>query len=108
MVGPCVSQLFYEGIWHPIDGDMLAVYLPKDNETIAGEQDLVRDNDLITRTHTQGILRPRGRAGDEWESWVYVFVGQVTGDLNADRQASMNNLRNRGVDGREVMNYWSV
>src|SRR5262245_47814163 len=90
LVGHCVTQVFYDGAWHLFDGDMHSLYLLRDNETIAGEQDLVRDHDLIKRTHTQGILRPQGRAGDEWESSIYVFEGDVTGDRNADRSSAMN------------------
>lgn len=89
LVGHCVTQVFYDDSWHLFDGDMHSVYLLRDNETIAGEQDLVRDHDLIKRTHTQGILRPQGRAGDEWESSIYVFEGAVSGDRNADRKATM-------------------
>jgi hypothetical protein len=90
LVGHCVTQVFYDGSWHLFDGDMHSIYLLRDNETIAGEQDLVRDHDLITRTHTQGILRPQGRAGDEWESSIYVFEGNVTGDRDSDRTSNMN------------------
>ena len=76
LVGHCVSQVFYDGRWHLMDGDMHSVYLLRDNQTVAGEQDLVRDHDLIRRTHTQGILQPDRRAGDEWESSIYVFKGR--------------------------------
>ena len=78
--------MFYDGGWHLFDGDMHSLYLLRDNETIASEQDLVRDHDLIKRTHTQGILRPQGRAGDEWEASIYVYEGDVAGDRNADRR----------------------
>jgi hypothetical protein len=90
LVGHCVTQVFYDGGWHLFDGDMHSMYLLRDNETIAGEQDLVRDHDLIKRTHTQGILRPQGRAGDEWEASIYVFEGDVAGDRNADSTSAMN------------------
>jgi len=70
-----VTQVFYDDAWHLYDGDMHSLYLLRDNETVAGEQDLVRDHDLIKRTHTQGILRPQGRAGDEWESFDLRFRG---------------------------------
>lgn len=90
LVGHCVSQVFYDDAWHLFDGDMHSIYLLRDNRTIAGEQDVVRDHDLIKRTHTQGILRPQGRAGDEWESSIYVFEGKVVGDRNADRESAMN------------------
>ncbi|HZN37018.1 MAG TPA: hypothetical protein VFB80_24475 [Pirellulaceae bacterium] len=90
LVGHCVTQVFYDGGWHLFDGDMHSLYLLRDNETIAGEQDLVRDHDLIKRTHTQGILRPAARAGDEWEASIYVFEGEVAGDRNADKTPAMN------------------
>jgi hypothetical protein len=75
---------------HLMDGDMQTIYLLRDNETIAGEQDLVRDHDLIRRTHTQGILQPDRREGDEWESSIYVFEGEVTGDRNSPGDTAMN------------------
>jgi hypothetical protein len=90
LVGHCVTQVFFDGGWRLFDGDMHSMYLLRDNETIAGEQDLVRDHDLIKRTHTQGILRPQGRAGDEWEASIYVFEGDITGDRNADGGPEMN------------------
>jgi hypothetical protein len=89
LVGHCVSQVFYDGAWHLMDGDMHSIYLLRDNETIAGEQDLVRDHDLIRRTHTQGILQPDGRAGDEWESSIYVFEGKVNGNRDSPRDTAM-------------------
>jgi hypothetical protein len=83
LVGHCVSQVFYEGAWHLMDGDMHSIYLLRDNETVASEQDLVRDHDLVRRTHTQGILQPDRRAGDEGESSIYVFEGAINGDRNS-------------------------
>ena len=88
LVGHCVSQVFYDGAWHLMDGDMHSIYLLRDNETVAGEQDLVRDHDLIRRTHTQGLLQSDNRAGDEWESSIYVFEGKVTGDRNSAMSAA--------------------
>src|SRR4051812_1449328 len=93
LVGHCVTQAFYDGGWHLMDGDMHSIYLLRDNETVASEQDLVRDHDLIRRTHTQGILQPDRRAGDEWESSIYVFEGRVTGDRNSASTALNMTLR---------------
>ena len=72
---------------------MQSIYLLRNNETIAGEQDLVRDHDLIRRTHTQGMLQTDRRAGDEWESSIYVFEGQVAGDRNSAASALNMTLR---------------
>ena len=93
LVGHCATQVFYDDKWHLMDGDMHSIYLLRDNQTVAGEQDLVRDHDLIRRTHTQGILQPDGRAGDEWESSIYVFEGQVNGDRNSANSSLAMTLR---------------
>src|SRR5579872_3879486 len=90
VIGHCITQVFFDGGWHLLDGDMHSMYLLRDNQTIAGEQDVVRDHDLVKRTHTQGILQADGRAGDEWESSIYVFEGPVNGDRNADVKTSMD------------------
>jgi hypothetical protein len=37
LVGHCATQVFYEGGWHLMDGDMHSIYLLRDNETVAGE-----------------------------------------------------------------------
>jgi hypothetical protein len=89
-VGHCISQAFYDGGWHLLDGDMHSVYLLRDNETVAGEQDIMRDHDLIKRTHCHGILQPDTRSGDEWEASLYVFEGEVTGERNSRGDTTMN------------------
>jgi hypothetical protein len=90
VVGHCVSQAFFDGRWNLFDGDMHSMYLLRDNRTIACEQDLVRDHDLIRRSHTQGILNPDSRAADEWESSIYVFEGKPEGDRNCATGTNMN------------------
>jgi hypothetical protein len=90
VVGHCVTQAYFDGRWHLFDGDMHAMYLLRDNRTVACEQDLVRDHDLIKRTHTQGILNPDKRANDEWEASIYIFEGPPAGDRNCAQDTSMN------------------
>jgi hypothetical protein len=90
LVGHCVTQVWFDGRWNLMDGDMHSIYLLRDNETIAGEQDLVRDHDLIRRTHTQGILQPDRRAADEWQASIYVFEGEVNGDRSSRTDTTMN------------------
>jgi hypothetical protein len=82
LVGHCVAQAYFDHRWNLMDGDQHCVYLLRDNETIAGEQDIVRDHDLVKRSHTQGILEPDVRSSDEWQSSIYVFEGEVKGDRN--------------------------
>jgi hypothetical protein len=90
VVGHCVTQAFFDGRWNLFDGDMHAMYLLRDNRTVACEQDLVRDHDLIRRTHTQGILNPDRRDNDEWEASIFMFEGQPAGDRNCAQNTSMN------------------
>jgi hypothetical protein len=89
-LGHCISQAFYDGGWHFYDGDMHSVYLLRDNQTVAGEQDIVRDHDLIKRTHSKGILFP-----DTWWSEpemcsMYFFEGPVTGERSGKADTTMN------------------
>lgn len=89
-VGHCISQAFYDGRWHMMDGDQHAIYLLRDNETIAGDQDLVRDHELVSRSHTQGILYPEIRGDEQHMAALYVFEGEVTGERNSKIDTTMN------------------
>ena len=89
-LGHCISQAFYDGSWHFYDGDMHSVYLLRDNQTVAGEQDIVRDHDLIKRTHSKGILFL-----DTWWSEpemcsMYFFEGPVGGERGNKTDTTMN------------------
>jgi hypothetical protein len=90
VVGHCVSQCYFDGRWNLFDGDMHSMYLLRDNRTIACEQDLVHDHDLIKRSHTQGILNPDKRATDEWQASIYVYEGAPEGDRNSATGTTMN------------------
>ena len=90
VVGHCVTQAFFDSRWNLFDGDMDSMYLLRDNRTVASEQDLVRDHDLVKRSHTQGILNPDSRASDEWEASIYVFEGKPAGDRNSATGTNMN------------------
>jgi len=64
-LGHRTSQVFFDGRWHLMDGDMGPIYLLRDNATVASEQDLTRDHDLVKRSHPQGILDPDRRVDSE-------------------------------------------
>ncbi|MGD0089230.1 MAG: putative Ig domain-containing protein [Planctomycetota bacterium] len=89
-VGHCISQVSYDGAWHFLDSDQHAVYLLRDNETVAGEQEFTRDHDLIRRSHTQGILFPDSRAAEEDVAAMYLFEGPVTGERRCKMDTTMN------------------
>jgi hypothetical protein len=90
VVGHCISQAYFDGRWNLFDGDLHSMYLLRDNRTVACEQDLVRDHDLVKRSHTQGILNPDKRGSDEWAASAYVYEGQPEGDRNSVTTTSMN------------------
>src|SRR6185503_20945551 len=87
--GHCIAQVFYDGAWHLYDGDMKAMYLNRDNETVAGEQDIVRDHDLIKRGHSQGILLPDTRGTQEWMAATYSFEGEPNGHRDCYKDGSL-------------------
>ncbi len=89
-LGHCISQAFYDGAWHFYDGDMHSVYLLRDNETVAGEQEIVRDHDLIKRTHSQGILFPDTWWQGQGMCAMYFYEGTVAGERGGDLRTSMN------------------
>src|SRR5437667_6590961 len=69
------SQVFYDGRWHLMDGDLGPVYLLRDNETIASEEELVRDHDLVKRSHPHGIVDPDRRADNEEHAALFMTEG---------------------------------
>jgi len=89
-LGHCISQVFYDGGWHFYDGDMHSIYLLRDNQTVASEQDIVRDHDLIKRTHSKGILFPDTWWSDPEMCSMYFFKGPVTGERSGKSDTTMN------------------
>jgi len=89
-LGHCISQAFYDNGWHFYDGDMHSVYLLRDNETVAAEQDLARDHDLVKRTHSKGILFPDTWWDGQGMCAMYSHEGPVTGQRGGDGGATMD------------------
>jgi hypothetical protein len=89
-LGHCISQAFYDGGWHFYDGDMHCVYLLRDNQTVAGEQDIVRDHDLIKRTHSKGILFLDAWWSDPDMCAMYFFEGPVGGERGNKTDTTMS------------------
>jgi acetyl esterase/lipase len=90
VVGHCITQVNFDGRWNLLDGDMGPFYLLRDNKTLASEQDLVRDHDLLKRTHTHGILDADSRSDAEWSAALFVYEGDAAGDRNSARDTTMN------------------
>jgi hypothetical protein len=73
--GHVLSEVWYDGAWHLLDGDEHILYLLRDNSTIAAEEDVVRDHDLVKRTHTYSILLRDNRRMDEFSASLFVHDG---------------------------------
>jgi hypothetical protein len=89
-LGHCISQAFYGNGWHFYDGDMHSVYLLRDNETVAGEQDIMRDHDLVKRTHSKGILFPDTWWDGQGMCAMYFYEGEVGGSRGGEVDTTMN------------------
>jgi acetyl esterase/lipase len=90
VVGHCITQVHFNGRWNLLDGDMGPFFLLRDNVTIASEQDIVRDHDLLKRTHTHGILDADSRGAAEWSAALFIYEGNAGGDRNSARDTTMN------------------
>jgi putative Ig domain-containing protein len=89
-IGHVVSEVFYDGDYHLLDSDEHVICLERDNKTIASCTDVVRDHDLIKRTHTYGIGRREDRKTDEFSASLYSHEGERKGDLGDNTKHSMD------------------
>ncbi|MDD4869372.1 MAG: Ig domain-containing protein [Kiritimatiellae bacterium] len=78
-VGHCVSEVFYDGDFHLMDGDEHGIYLKRDNQTVASEAEVVHDHDLMKRTHTYGILSGDSPQTDEFSASLFGYEGKREG-----------------------------
>ncbi len=80
--GHCVPQVFFDGRYNTLDGDMATFMLLRDNHTLAHELDLVRDHDLIKRVHQYGIMSPLNPVkNNEDYAQYYTWEGDSTQKL---------------------------
>lgn len=89
-VGHCVTEVFYDGAYHLLDSDEHVICLKRDNRTIASEEDVVRDHDLMKRTHTYSILCGESRQTDEFSASLYGHEGKREGDHGLNARHSMD------------------
>ena len=81
--GHVVPQVFFDGKYNTLDGDMATLMLMRDNHTLANELDLVRDHDLIKRVHQYGIMSPMNpvRNNEDYAQY-YTWEGDTTVQLD--------------------------
>ena len=78
--GHCTTEVFFDGKYHLLDSDEHLMILLRDNETIAGEDDLARDHDLMKRAHAYGILQKESRQTSESAAALFIHAGPRSGD----------------------------
>ncbi len=71
LAGHTVSEAYYNGAWHELDGNVKVFYLDHDNRTIASLATVEHDKSLIERT-----IHPR-----EMQPW---FIGPDTPERNEE------------------------
>ncbi|MBM4040233.1 MAG: hypothetical protein FJ290_17140 [Planctomycetes bacterium] len=75
-VGHCVVEAFYDGGYHLLDGDEHVICLLRDNRAIASEAEVVRDHDLMKRTHTYSIGAGENPLTDQFSASLYGYEGE--------------------------------
>jgi len=81
--GHVVPQIFFDGKYNTLDGDMATFMLMRDNHTLANELDLVRDHDLIKRVHQYGIMSLMNPLkNNEDYAQYYTWEGNTTVQLD--------------------------
>ncbi|NLX99126.1 MAG: hypothetical protein GXY83_23555 [Rhodopirellula sp.] len=89
-IGHCVSEVFFDGAFRLLDSDEHVICLKRDNRSIASCEDIVRDHDLVKRTHTYGILNADSRQTDEFSASLYVYEGRREGDHGSHTRHAMD------------------
>lgn len=71
-----VTEVFYDGGYHLLDSDQSVLCLLRDNKTIASETQVVRDHDLMKRTHVYSILATEDFLVDQFSASFYYYTGE--------------------------------
>ncbi|MEN6303888.1 MAG: putative Ig domain-containing protein [Armatimonadia bacterium] len=74
-VGHVVAEAWYDGEFHLLDSDEHVMCLRRDNKTIASEAEVVRDHDLMKRTHTYSIGSGDSPLTDQFSASLYGYEG---------------------------------
>jgi len=78
--GHCTTEVYFDDAYHLLDSDEHLLYLLRDNKTIASEEDLSRDHDLVKRGHAYGVLQPESREHSEGAASLFFHTGPRSGD----------------------------
>ncbi|MFV1964939.1 MAG: hypothetical protein ACC628_05920 [Pirellulaceae bacterium] len=89
-IGHVVGEVLYDGRYHMMDSDEHVICLLRDNQTIASGEDIVRDHDLVKRTHTYGIGQGDARHSDEFSASLYSYEGERGSEFGQASNHSMD------------------
>jgi hypothetical protein len=78
--GHSTAEVFYDGAFHLLDSDESIICLLRDNKTIASEEQIVADHDLMKRTHTYGPLHDDDAMRDESSVALHFYEGERAGE----------------------------
>ncbi len=90
LISHAIAQVFYEGAWHVMDGDLDCIFLLRDNQTLASDRDLARDHDLVKRSHAYGILLGDNRAFSEGYAAMFVSEAEIKGQRRCKEDTTMD------------------
>jgi lysophospholipase L1-like esterase len=77
--GHCTTEVYYNEAYHLLDSDEHLLYLLRDNQTIASEEDLSHDHDLVKRGHPYGITLDENRERSESTASAFFHTGPRSG-----------------------------
>ena len=74
--GHVTGEAYYDGDYHMFDSDEHVICLERDNRTIASGEEIVRDHDLLKRTHSYGVGSFAHREKHETAAAGYAYDGE--------------------------------
>jgi hypothetical protein len=86
------AQVYYDDRLNFMDADQKTYVLLRDNHTVANEQDIVHDHDLVKRTHTMGVCHRDDRTNDEGYASMFVYEGPPEGDRGSGAMKTTMNM----------------
>jgi len=89
-VAHSTTEVFFDNSYHLLDGDRGVFAFLRDNKTIASEDQIVHDRDLLKRVHAYNILQQDNRAIDELNASLYSYHGIRKTDHESHTGHTMN------------------
>ena len=88
--GHVAPEVFYDERWHLLDSDQSMYFLLPDNRTIAGDEDVAHDHDLVKRVHSYSVNFPDDPFLDEFCASAYFYEGRRGGQYSSKIKHTMD------------------